>query len=252
MQAALWKLDPRSGRRLGSFAIGRSGPDFGAVTSSGGAIWAAAGNHILRLDPAGVGRTQRASLPGEAAGVAVGFGSVWVTTIGASGDSLVRLDAKTLARQAIVHLDAQPMALVSGLGSLWLALSYAVDRVDPRTNDLVPTAVGASGTTALAVSGDHLWLLQRSAVALIDRHGRQSERIQLPFPAGSFAVGRHQLWITNNCGCRKGLLAVIDRKTLRARTLAIGVTPVALTTTPSATWAATFGDARLWRVATRR
>lgn len=249
MQALLWKIDPRNGKRLNSFTIGRTGPDFGAVTSSGSVLWAAAGTTVLRVDIAHPARITRAPLPGEAATVAVAFGSVWVATIGERGYFLVRLDAHTLARQARIHLDVQPTAISSGLGSLWLASLSSLQRIDPRTNRAVATPAQPDNPIALTITGNRLWVLQRSgAVTLVDRLGKQRALIPLPFPPSSFAVAGDRIWVTNNCGCKTGVLAVIDRTTQRVREITLGTTPVALTTIGNEAWVATFGDAKLWGV----
>lgn len=249
MQALLWKIDPRNGKRLNSFTIGRTGPDFGAVTSSGSVLWAAAGTTVLRVDIAQPARVTRAPLPGEAAAVAVAFGSVWVATIGERGYFLVRLDANTLARQARIHLDVQPTAISSGLGSLWLASLSSLERIDPRTNRAVATPAQPSNPIALTITGNCLWVLQGTgAVTLVDQGGNQRALIPLPFSPSSFAVSRDRTWVTNNCGCKTGVLAVIDRTTRRVREITLGTTPAALTTIGNEAWIATFGDAKLWRV----
>jgi DNA-binding beta-propeller fold protein YncE len=253
LRALLWRLDPRSGKRLGSFVIGRAGPDFGALTSSRFMIWAAAGNHLLRVDLAHRGQVGRTGLPGYAASVAVAFGSVWVTTVGGNGDSLVRLNADTLAPEARIRLDTQPMAMASGLGSLWLALGSSLQRIDPRVNRLIATRAQPTSPIALTVSGDRLWVLQGTdAVTVLDRHGREREHLRLPFSPGNFSVASRRLWVTDNRGCRRGTLAVIDPARSEARTIAIGGTPNTLTTAGTRAWVATFGDAKLWRVSTGR
>ena len=74
-RAELMRLDPTTGKRIGTFLIGRTGPDFGTAASSGAFVWAAAGNHVIRVDATRPNAIRRAKLPGEAATITIGLGS---------------------------------------------------------------------------------------------------------------------------------------------------------------------------------
>ena len=241
-RAVLVRLDPATGRRAAMFPIGRAGPDFGAAVSAGGAVWATAGDHVVRVDAAG--RVARLSLPGEGSVIALGFGSVWVGSIGQEGDTISRLDARTLAAQARIPIAIQPVALRAGLGSLWLSSSEGLWRIDVKTEHLVPASVIAPLPIGLAVSGWRLWIVERTHDVLgVDARGRVRARIPLPFAPGEIAAAGSRLWIADDCGCREGSLALVDATTRRLVSVqTIGETPVALATDRSGVWVATFGD----------
>jgi len=248
MQVLLWKLDSNSGKRLASYTIGKTGPDLGAVTSSGHIVFAAAGEQILRLDLTGPRRIRRTHLPGEANGVAVGFSSVWVTTIG-ERDYLIRLNADTLAPEARIRLDDQPVAVKSGLGAVWLALFSSVQRLNPANNRLVTTYGQAEDVVGLTLTRSHVWVLERTeTITTLNRHGDPVGLTRLPFTPSAIAVSGKRIWVTNNCGCATGKVALIDSRTHQIHLISVGKTPVGVAATGSTAWVATFEDAKLWRV----
>lgn len=244
MRADLVRLDPTTGKRVAAFAIGRTGPDFGAATVSDGFVWAAAGDHLIRVDIAGQGRLERAVLPGEAAAVTVGFGSAWVASIGQTHDLITRLDASTLAPQARIVVTMQPVALQTGLGSVWLASTDGIWRIEPTRDRVVPEPVPVASPIRLALSRGRLWLIEQDRIAAaLDRTGNVRARITLPFAPGAVAATARGIWITDDCGCRAGRIALFDPRThRRLAERRIGETPVALTANYGGAWVATFGD----------
>jgi hypothetical protein len=248
--ARLWRLDDSTGKRLDAYTIGRAGPDFGAVAVSRRAVYAAAGEHVVRVDLSGRGRVVRATLPGEAAAVAAGPDDVWVATVGARY-VVSRLGSATLAERGRARLTAQPTALQSAFRAIWLATTAGLWRV--RTSGLTAVSEPAALPIALTTAERRLFVLERpDHVAELDGSGRLQRRIRLPFPAGSFAVAGGHVWATNNCGCRTGKIAMLTTAGTRVRTLNVGRTPVAVAATASTAWVASFADETLWRVAERR
>lgn len=250
LRVGLVGLDPASGRREAAFTIGRTGPDFGAVTSSGGAVWAAAGKHVVRIDPTRPGVVERAPLPGEAAAIAAGYGSVWVATIGSPRDFVVRLDASSLAVEARIPLTFPPVALRAALGSVWVASPSGLWRIAPTGNRLVPARDPFPLLVGLAVSGGRLWAIEQDmTAAAVDRNGHVEARVRLPFSPGAGAVTAARLWVIDNCGCHSGKLALVDLSSRRvAATEPIGGTPVAVAAIGSTAWVATFADETVWRI----
>jgi hypothetical protein len=245
MRAELIKLDPSTGSRSASYLIGRTGPDFGAATAAGGVIYATAGNHIIRVDQHRTTKgIERPSLPGEGAAISVGYGSVWVASIGQAHNTITRFDARTLARQAQIPLTIQPVALQAGLGSMWLASTSGLWRIDAATNRVRPLAIPLQYPVGLALSGNRMWLIQQTTlIDGIDRNGQIRKRIALPFDPGEIAASPGHLWVTNNCGCMDGVVALIDSRTGRIISeRRVGETPVAVTTDERGAWVATFGD----------
>ena len=244
MRADLVRLNPTTGKRVATFLIGRTGPDFGSVAASGAYIWAAAGTHLIRVDATDPNNVKRAALPGEANAVTVGLGSAWVASIGQQADTITRLDASTLAVQAQVRLTFQPVALAAGLGSIWLASPSGLWRIDPANNHIIPAPDPVALPVSIAVAGKHVWVIEQDQHAVnIDRAGRVRTQIPLPFAPGAFALTPGRIWVTDNCGCRVGRLAVLNTHTRHL--LAdhpIGETPVDVAPARNGVWVATFAD----------
>lgn len=250
MRAELVRLDPKTGKRLAAFTIGRTGPDFAAASSSGSFVWAAAGDHVLRVDATGPGRVERATLRGEAAAITVGDESAWVATIGPQRDTIVRLDASTLAAQALIQVTVQPVALEAGLGSVWLATSAGLWKINAANNQVIPAPVPVASPVSLARTGNRLWVIQQDRLVTgVDRTGHTRSRIALPFAPGAVAATPSRIWVTDNCGCRTGKLAVLNIQTRRlVATRPIGETPLAVASARSGVWVATFGDSTVEHV----
>ena len=84
---------------------------------------------------------------------------------------------------------------------------------------------------------------QDGRAASIDRGGRVRAQIALPFAPGAFAVTPGRIWVTNNCGCRTGKLAVLNTHTRRLLAdRAIGETPVDVAPDRGGVWVSTFAD----------
>jgi hypothetical protein len=254
LRAELVRLDPASGRRIASYPIGRTGPDFGSATAVAGVVYATAGNHVLRVDPLHSSGIARTGIPGEGAALTVGYGSVWVVSIGQTHDTITRLDALSLVHQNEIPLTFQPVAVRAGLGSLWLASTSGLWRIAPTTNRVRPTNVAWQNPIGAALSGGRLWVIQQSTLLVgVDRNGRIRDRINLPFYPGDIAASGRNLWVTNNCGCMKGLVALVDSRTGRVVSeRQVGETPVAVATDRSGAWVATFGDGSVSHVVQTR
>lgn len=244
MRADLVRLDPRTGKRVATFLIGRTGPGFGSVAASGAYIWAAAGTHVIRVDAKHPNNVKRAALPGEASAVTVGLRSAWVASIGQQADTITRLDVSTLAVHAQIRLTFQPVALDVGLGSVWLASPSGLWQIDPASNHLIPAPDPVALPVGLAVAGERVWVIEQDRRAVsIDRAGRVRTQIALPFAPGAFAFTPGRIWVTDNCGCRVGKLAVLDTNTRRLTAArAIGETPVDVAPDRNGVWVVTFAD----------
>jgi DNA-binding beta-propeller fold protein YncE len=246
--ARLWKLDARTGKRLSSTVIGPAGPDIGAATSTSTAVWAAAGDHIVRIDLARAGGERRAQLPGTVSGVAVGAGSVWVTTIGAQRNLLVRLDPKTLAVLARIPTTGGDAVAVA-LGSVWVAGGGALERLSANGDRLTAVLPAIAGVSDLAAAPDRLWLLDGRIAVAVDRTGQARRRIMLPFAAARLTVSANRIWTIDRCGCALGALAETDLRTGHVvASWAVGFTPVAVAAAGNQVWVASFGNSTLLRV----
>jgi len=189
----------------------KGAPDWMAVTQN--AVWVSSSNvnHVVRLDA-------RTNQPGTVvtvaepcAGLAVGFGSLWIPSCGEQ--KLVRVDAETGALQATIA--AAPAddegGIAVGAGSVWIVTSKDGDlvRVDPATNNVVA----------------HIRL-----------------------PAGSFnpAFGNNSIWVTSNAG---GTLVRVDPTTNKVVSeTTVGPMPRFLTVGAGSVWVLNQGDGTVARV----
>lgn len=201
MKAQLRSLDSSNGRVRFSALIGRSGPDFGAAAEADGVVFAAAGDHVIRVAAATAG-VRRASVAGEAAAIAIGFDSVWVASIGQQRDWVTRLNATTLAVEARIPLAVQPVALRAAFGSVWLATTESLQKISPATDRLQPTPV---------LTNNPIWpsSVRRAVVALPARRCRDRRRwtaflrlaADAPVPTrrrrryADANLGNRQLWL---------------------------------------------------------
>lgn len=249
VQAVLVRINPATGQRLARFDIGRTGPDFGAATSSGSVVWAAAGNHVIRVDARRPAAVRRAALPGEAAAVTLADRSIWVATVG-QRDTVGRLDADTLETRRRLTLTMQPVALCAGLGSVWLASTSGLWRIDPATVRLLPAASSVAQPVGLTATAAVVWAAgQDGHVSAVGSTGLLGRRLELPFSPDALAATPNRLWATSNCGCRTGKLALLDSRSGRLLAeLPIGETPVALAADRGGVWVATFADERISHV----
>jgi class 3 adenylate cyclase len=166
----VYRVDPVGGRIVATILVG-SNPS-GYFAFGFGGIWAPnnGDSTITFIDP----RTNQAdTFPVDArtsttaegygpAGVAVGFGSVWVSL---SGVKLARIDPTT-HRSTIVSIGASPYYYGSqvavGFGSVWVAKGGdgAVARVDPKTGEVTNIALGSDLLIPLGLTTDrsHVWV----------------------------------------------------------------------------------------------
>jgi hypothetical protein len=246
--AELWQLDAKTGRRLRSFVIGPAGPDIGAVTPTPSGVWAGAGDHVIYVNPSQPGRVRRARVSGTVSGLAVGFGSVWATTIGLRRNLVLKLSLVALSIRARIETGGAD-GVAAALGSVWAVGGQSLARVSPRTDRVINVRPVAGGTTGLATSAHRLWLLGGRTVFAIDGAGHLRRRLTLPFGAARIAISNELLWAIDNCGCAIGHLTEMNLRTgQRLGTWAVGTTPVAVAAENDQVWVATFGNSTLSRI----
>jgi YVTN family beta-propeller protein len=146
--------------------------------------------------------------------VAVGFGSLWVTT---NHGELVRVDPTTNRVLAKISVGSFPVGIVEGFGSMWQANhdDGTLDRIDPTSNRVIATIPVGPGPAQLAVAGGMVWVANTdSTLARIDpATNRRAEFVRVgagnQFRAIVAAAG--SVWTNNhNAG-----VARIDAKTGR-------------------------------------
>ncbi len=140
-------------------------------------------NTLVRIDP-----TRQLRLADSPVSIALGEGSIWVTTIGTvRGGALLRIDPRTetiTGRLDIADLDATPNSIAVGEGAVWLTDSGVTRsrllRVDPKT-------MRVTGTHPFDCSSGFCWT----------------------------ANGSGSVWIATNPTAGRARLLRIDPRTLR-------------------------------------
>ena len=246
----------------------------------GAAAWAVAGPKP-RTDGAGVAVLSAAS--GEMIGnvtfgstpshLAVGVGSVWV--VDADDRTLTQVDLATKAVRRIFNTASTPTDVATGVGAVWLAnadsrapgapdgslLPVSVDRLDPRTGEIVATAplpptpaghlygvLPGLSRRHLAVTNEAVWVINADqTVSRIDPRSTTIAGTVTDIEARNIAAGEGQVWFTED-----GAIGEIDQGTNRVRRrvefedavladIAIGAGSV---------WVTDPLDGAVWRVAT--
>lgn len=190
-------------------------PDWQAIDES---VFVSNGpkNSIARLDP----KTNKVAAtiavgkePG--AGLAIGFGSVWVPCCG--DPSLVRVDLKTeqvVAKIAVDIADSEG-GLAVGAESVWLLTDKkgALARIDPATNQAVAWLRVEPGSFAAAFGEGAVWVTctEKSLLQRIDpRTNLVVERIAVGKNPRFLAVGEGAIWTLNQ---GDGSISRVDSKT---------------------------------------
>jgi DNA-binding SARP family transcriptional activator/DNA-binding beta-propeller fold protein YncE len=125
-----------------------------------GAAWVVLGDSraLLRVD-ARTGRAETIPAGALPSGPAVGFGSIWSSSI-AEG-TMWRFDGVTGERTSpVVDVGPAPFGVATGAGSVWIANNCdgIVSRMDPETGEVVATVETGYFPKWLAVGRGYVWV----------------------------------------------------------------------------------------------
>lgn len=213
-------MDPRTGAVLATLRLPKEDVEPAtapAIAVGGGAVWAASGTRLLKIDPAtgliviaGLGSSPS---PGQGCchsplDVAVGAGSVWIVDL---AELLVRISPATAKPSGQPVQIPYPGALAVGYGSVWVAgADYsgghpAVWGIDPQTLQvkqtvaLGPARPGPGVTFGLATGEGAVWLTDydKGTLLRIDpATGAIVATIHIGAHPRGVAVGAHRVWVT--------------------------------------------------------
>jgi streptogramin lyase len=253
------RVDPATNQVLARIP---AGPGIRAVSTGGGAVWAAdaSGSSILRLDPAShaVRRSPAHGAPSDVAAagahavVANGVdGTVAVFDTASGGfEGVVQLGgfgyapasvasdgrwAWVLSGRRFVRVDLLTLT-VSATGSL------PVDPDDEVHGDLFAEGV-AVGEGSVRVSGD---VLNPTLWRIDPARPGAAEAIELPAGPVAVAVGNGSVWVANQLD--DSVTRVDARTGVVGPTIAVGREPVALAVGDDAVWVANRLDATVSRI----
>jgi streptogramin lyase len=225
---------------VATFAV-KGKPDWMAVTRN--AVWVSSSNvnHVVRLDT-------RTNQPGTVvnvaepcAGLAVGFGSLWIPSCGEQ--ELVRVDAETGVLQATIA--AGPAddegGIAVGSGSVWMVTSKEGDlvRVDPGTNKVIAHVRIPAGSFNPAFANGFIWVTSNTGGTLVrvdpTTNKVVSETAVGPMPR-FLTVGAGSVWVLNQ---GDGTVARVSASTgKRTALIAAGI--------PGRGGEITFGEDAVW------
>jgi DNA-binding beta-propeller fold protein YncE len=250
----LLELDPATGAVRASIALAPGGTENGGLAIGDGALWAASGAVLYRIDPSLRAVAARIEVGAEATSVLVTAPAVWVTRATGRLGRLVRVDPRSDRVVARIAMGGGPIAAAAAFGSIWVANSSpsSVMRVDPRTNRVVSTLLSRRFSSSFAPAGGLLWVAGDRTLVGLDAGGRVVRRIPLPRTVIDLAAAHGGLWGTSEYGSRLGRVLRIDPARRRVtETVVVGPTPVAVAAGQHAVWVANFNGSSLTRLQAR-
>jgi len=210
---------------IAKFAIPGS-PDWLAI---GDSVWISnkPKDNLTRLDP----KTNRvaAVIPvgkGPCAGLALGFGSVWVPQCG--DGTVLRLDIHTEKPTATIQTGIADTegGITAGAGSVWMPSDAAgvLSRIDPATNQIAAKIQISPGSNTAAFGEGAVWVTS-SKNNLVTRVDPKGDKVVATITVGPkprfLAVGLGSVWVLNQ---GDGTVSRIDPKTNRvSATIAVEV-----------------------------
>jgi virginiamycin B lyase len=152
------KFDPESSTVTLSILVTMNDSE-GSIGVGEGSVWVAEKQLLTRFNAASGAEEAKFELPGEGAGVAVAFGSVWVTST--RKNALYRIDPKANAVTQTIALESRPRFLTADADSLWiLDQGGFVQAVDGKSGKVTATII--IGTTGgggdINVGAGFVWL----------------------------------------------------------------------------------------------
>jgi YVTN family beta-propeller protein len=172
----------------------------GSVTSGAAAVWAAFGDGTLaRLDPERLRVVRTTTTDGSPAGVAEGYGSVWVASTGQS--TVQRFTVLTMAEIDSVGVSRSPAGIVAGFGDVWVTSmgADAVQRVDIGGGSIDETTPVADGPGAIAVGSGAVWVASAEA-GVVSRIDPETNDVVAEIDVGQrpagLAVAGGFVWVT--------------------------------------------------------
>jgi YVTN family beta-propeller protein len=163
--------------------------DYSRVAVGEGSAWVSADRGLVyRIDP----KTNRVSAmirTGSYAGaVAVGGGSVWVTSSEHSAGNVVQIDPATNRVVRSIHVGLSPVGILYAAGSVWVSTNeapYALWRIDPARGRVRQMSVGAFGQPGPLTFGDgDIWTTANGETDSVLRIDPSTGKVvkQIPVP----------------------------------------------------------------------
>jgi predicted Ser/Thr protein kinase len=182
--------------------------------------------------------------------VAVGFGSVWVTS--ASTGELLRYAPGHRQEPIRISVGAQPSDVAVDDRWVWVANREdgTVSRVDPETNGVRGTFEVAPGPEAVATGEGATWVASPGAATLIRLRQDaplRSRTVEVDGSPEDLAVFDGELWVVDSENGTLSSRSLTDGSGI-GEPVALGGLPVAVTSGPEALWVVDAEDGTATRV----
>lgn len=229
-------------KRAATFPVARKDADWVAIDRD--AVWVAGKGPDLvkRIDPARNAETLSVPLPGAAcAGLAAGFGSVWVPICGDKTLFVLRIDAVTGKTVATIPMGPPAEAgIAAGGEAIWFVVDgRTLVAIDPATNGVAKRVALAEGSAVPEVDGDMVWVTSPTGnlVSIVDARLGEVVGTVATGPSPRFlAAGGGAIWTMNQ---GDGSLTRIDAASRRVTaTIPLGL--------PGSGGDIAFGDGKVW------
>lgn len=190
-------------------------PDWMAVTEDAVWVTSSSANHVVRLDA----KTNKAdaivSVSKPCAGLAPGFGSLWIPSCG--DRTVVRVDARSGAWQATIPAGPADSegGIAVGAGSVWIATSKDGDlaRIDPGSNSVAAHIRIPAGSFNPIFANGSIWVSSNAGGTLV-RVDPETNSVVGQTPVGPMprflTVGDGSIWVLNQ---GDGTIARVDATT---------------------------------------
>ncbi len=147
--------------------------------------------------PMGSFNVRKCDLP---SGLAIGFGSLWVTKNDAQ--TVLRIDLQTMQVMASIGVPTLIFNMAAGPSGVWLTdyEENRVLRIDPATNQVVFDRTFLHGPSGIAVTDNAVWIANTRGqlVTWLDPH---TDAVVAEIPVGArpfpIAVGEGGVWVKN-------------------------------------------------------
>jgi sugar lactone lactonase YvrE len=204
---ALTRIDSTANRVLATIDTTGVG-DSSRVAVGEGSVWVTGdppngGGTVYRIDPATNRVIAVIRVGGAATGIAVGGGSVWVSSPGPAQASVFQIDAATNQVVRSIRVGPSPGGMLYAAGSVWVttndAPQYVLWRLDPATGRVSRVGLGVFGQPGAIAYGDGaIWTTvngQTDSVLRIDPiTDKVLKQIPLPF-AEQVTFGGGWVWV---------------------------------------------------------
>jgi virginiamycin B lyase len=187
-------------------------PDWMAVTDGGVWVTSSSANHVVWLDATTNQPGTIVTVAKPCAGLAVGFGSLWIPSCG--DHTVVRVDVRTGARQGTIAVGPADSegGIATGAGSVWIVTSKTSDlvRIDPVKNAVSARIRIAPGSFNPIFANGSIWVSSNAGGTLV-RVDPATNSVVSQTPVGPrprfVAAGAGSVWVLNQ---GDGTIARVD------------------------------------------